>query len=352
MGTTSLIASELLRSRRDQIAEAAIELQWQRWPGLRDSFSAAQLRNTLQDTKYHIDFLSSALWAEEDVLFDDYLRWVKVLFENLGLPAEWLTGSLADVRTAVVWLLGDAATDAATMIDRSLNGFERLDTTLETFIEPDQPYGALAVRYLGAVLGGDRFGASSAVLDAVASGASIADIYVYVFQRAQLELGRLWQSNRISVAQEHFATAVTQLVMSQLYSQIFNSKRNGRTMVAACVGGELHELGMRMVADFFEMEGWDTHYLGASTPVSAIVDTVLERQADILALSATMTFHTPDVAEVIEGIRSDPHASHTKIIVGGYPFNLVPTLWERVGADGSASDAAGAISLADSLLAP
>ena len=42
-------------------------------------------------------------------------------------------------------------------------------------------------------------------------------------------------------------------------------------MVATCIGGELHEIGIRMVADFFEMEGWDTYYLGANTPADAVV---------------------------------------------------------------------------------
>ncbi|MDZ7776615.1 MAG: hypothetical protein U5L09_13885 [Bacteroidales bacterium] len=54
--------------------------------------------------------------------------------------------------------------------------------------------------------------------------------------------------------------------MSQLYPYIFNSQRVGKSMVAATVGGELHEMGIRMVADFFEMEGWDTWYLGANAP--------------------------------------------------------------------------------------
>ena len=105
------------------------------------------------------------------------------------------------------------------------------------------------------------------------------DVYLHVFQRSQYEIGRLWQSNQISVAQEHLCTAATQLIMSQLYPFIFGTERRNRRVVAACVGGDLHEIGIRMVADFFEMDGWDTFYLGANVPITDIVQTVIDRRA-------------------------------------------------------------------------
>ncbi|MDP2401162.1 MAG: cobalamin-dependent protein [Actinomycetota bacterium] len=351
MTMNGLSASRVIRDGAHDIVEGALQLQWERWPQLRDSLTPRQLVNVRQDTRYHVEFLASSLWAGEPLLFDDYVRWVKVLFENLELPQEWLTGSLVDVGTAMEDLLGERAAPATAMLSNALQRIDAFDTGTVSFIEPDQPHGALAVRYLGAVLGGDRFGASEAVLDAVAEGASLKDIYTYVFQRAQLELGRLWQANRITVAQEHYATAVTQMVMSQLYPHIFSSEKNGRTLVAACVGGELHEMGMRMVADFFEMGSWDTHYVGANTPPSSIVEAALRTGADVIALSATMSFHVPEIADVIDAVRSDPHARGIKVIVGGYPFNLAPELWRRVGADGSARDASAAIELATRLVA-
>ena len=51
--------------------------------------------------------------------------------------------------------------------------------------------------------------------------------------------------------------------------------------------------GDRMVADFFEMDGWDTYFLGANTPAESVLRTADERRADVLAVSCTMTFHIP-----------------------------------------------------------
>ncbi len=352
MGMAQTRTSALLRSRRDDIVEDALARMWERWPGMRESFTDDQLDNTVKDTRFHVDFLASALWAGEQGLFDDYVRWVKVLFLNLDIPVAWLTGSLEDVRSAVASVLDDAsAAPALTSIDAALDALDGVEAELSPFIQPAQPFGALAIRYLGSVLGGDRHGAMQIVHNALEDGTSVRDIYQHVFERTQLELGRLWQMNRITVAQEHYATAVTQMVMSQLYPRFFQNEKNGFTLVAACVGGELHEIGMRMVADFFEMEQWDTHYLGASTPADSIVEMTTERDADVLALSATMTFHVPDIANVIEALHAEERSRRVKVIVGGYPFNLAPGLWRRVGADGYAPDAVSAVTLAGELVA-
>jgi methanogenic corrinoid protein MtbC1 len=171
-----------------------------------------------------------------------------------------------------------------------------------------------------------------------------------VFQPSQLEIGRLWQINQMSVAQEHYCTAATQMIMSQLYHHIFGTPKNGRRLVAACVGNELHELGLRMVADFFEMDGWDTYYLGSNTPASSIVQTVFERQADVLALSATMTFHIKFVKDLIGQVRKADKSGKVKILAGGYPFQVDPQLWRQVGADGTAAGADSAINTINSLL--
>jgi methanogenic corrinoid protein MtbC1 len=153
---------------------------------------------------------------------------------------------------------------------------------------------------------------------------------------------------------EHYATAVTQMLMSRL-TPLARPERIGRTMVASCVREELHDLGIRMVADFFEMDGWDVHYLGANVPTRAIVERTAAVGADLVALSATMTFHVEKIAEVVAALHADKATRHVKVIVGGYLFSLAPDLWKRIGADGCATDATTALALGHrltDLLAP
>lgn len=207
----------------------------------------------------------------------------------------------------------------------------------------------LAQDYLDALRRGERHQAGRLVMDAVAAGTPVKDVYLGVFQPVQYEVGRLWQTNEISVAQEHYCTAATQLIMSQLYPHIFALDRKGRTMVATCVAGDLHELGVRMVADFFEMDGWDTYYLGANTPHEGVIDTLIERRAELLAVSATLVTHVPAVRGLITAVRASSVGPTVSIFVGGHPFNKNHDLWKTVGADATAPDAQQAVDLANRL---
>lgn len=208
----------------------------------------------------------------------------------------------------------------------------------------------IAVEYMQFLLNGERQKASSLIMQTVENGMSIKDIYLTIFQPSQWEIGRLWQMNQVSVAQEHYCTAATQLIMSQLYPYIFNTEKIGRSFIGTCVSGELHEIGMRMVADFFEMEGWDTYYIGANTPTESIIDTIEMHQADVLGISTTMLFHVKEVQNIINRIKQTPSSSGVKILVGGYPFNVTENLWQKVNADGYGGDALQAIQEANRLL--
>ena len=171
-----------------------------------------------------------------------------------------------------------------------------------------------------------------------------------VFQRTQYEIGRLWQLGQVNVAQEHYCTAVTQAIISQLYPRIFARERVGRRLVAACAGGETHEIGARMVADFFEMAGWDTYYLGANMPAGNMARYVEQHTVDVVAISATMTIHLDAVSALMQSVRATPAGRRAKILCGGYPFNISPDLWRRMGADASAPDGRRAVQVAEALL--
>ncbi len=207
-----------------------------------------------------------------------------------------------------------------------------------------------AERYLDLLLAGNRDQAVQLILSEVDSGTPIPEIYLNVFQPTQREIGRLWEVNQITVAQEHFCSAATQLMMSMLYPRFLGTGSNGPSMVATCVSGELHEIGIRMVSDFFEMAGWNTYYLGANTPPADIIQTLISRQSKVLAISATITYHIPRVIELINKVRDSALGEDLPILVGGRPFLISPGLWEQVGADGFAADARQAVVAAAGLL--
>lgn len=303
------------------------------------------------DVWYHLGFLAEALDAGDPTLFEEHIGWTRELFANLDVPDRVLAAMLECTRRAVVEETPPEAHGAAlAILDRGLASLATAPLASPSHVGAKGPLGELARSYLDALLRGDRRAAGEMILAAVDEGVGLRDIYLQVFQPCQHELGRLWQTHRISVAQEHFCTAATQSVMSQLYPRLFAGERSGKRIALACVGGELHEIGARMVADFFELEGWDSRFYGANTPVQGIVDALREHPVDVMAISVTMTFHVNSVREIIDAVRANPKLASTPVLVGGYPFNIAPGLWQHVGADGFARDAESAVLEAERLV--
>lgn len=60
------------------------------------------------------------------------------------------------------------------------------------------------------------------------------------------------QTAKITVDAEHYCTSVTQMAMAQMYPVLFANERKNKTLLCACPGTELYEMGARMVADLFE----------------------------------------------------------------------------------------------------
>jgi MerR family transcriptional regulator, light-induced transcriptional regulator len=197
---------------------------------------------------------------------------------------------------------------------------------------------------LAALRQGDRravFGALDAALDA---GLPLQSLYLDVLQPAMREIGRLWQVNELSVAEEHAATAIAQAAMNRAFERVFYW-RDTRTprLIAACAETERHQIGLRMVCDLLELDGWETMDLGASVPVEDLVQIVRRRNPDVVALSATIAPHVPRVRDAIAAIRAADLPRQPVVAVGGRAFHADPSLAERLGADVTADDAMEAV---------
>lgn len=321
-------------------------------PDMAEKYTPHQKENFQKDVAWILSFLAEAVWANQPVLFEEFVSWLKTFLTSVHVPMKDVAESLE--------LINKRIQEACTAEEKQVID-QIMKKAISIVLSDDQKISMpamgnnlkpLAQNYLDNLLKGNRNAALSLIMNEIADGIPVMDIYNGVFQPVQYEIGRLWQTNQISVAQEHYCTAATQLVMSQLYPYLFTGQKKDRKLVTTCVSGELHEMGARMVTDFFEMNGWDTFYLGANMPIEGVVDFINETKPQCLAISATMTFHVSAVEDMIRKIRSAPGISpDLKILVGGYPFKVAEGLWKKVGADGFAMDATEAIALADKLIA-
>lgn len=328
-----------------------MEPQWLRWVGLRGELSARQAARLIEDTRHHLRFVATSLWADEQAILDDYVCWSALHYACEGMPDEWLEIGLRGIADSLAEKLpADEAAAAREAIATALQRLAEAGGAAAGAPLPHEPLDELPAAYLAAALAGEQRRALEMLREAMRGGMDVRDVYGSVFAPVQREIGRLWLTNGLTVAEEHYITAIAQVAMAQLYEDVSPGEPMDRSVVVACVGGEMHELGARMVADFFEMEGWDSHYLGANTPAESIVHAIKQFSADVVALSATMSYHLVDLAEVIRAIRADAATREVPVLVGGHPFTLAPELWRRIGADGTARDARGAVALASQLV--
>lgn len=309
--------------------------------------SSLHLRNTWNLLASH---LLEASRLDEPPLFLNQVGWMRTVVSARGGHDGDIDSGLRALGEAARADCGpDLAKRIGVLIDLAINN--RSETYQpDSHLDEAGPLKPLAIDYLNSLIAGDRNRATQMIVDKVKTGTDIRDIYLGVLQPVLREVGRLWSTNSLSVATEHYISAATQLTMSRLYDWVFTGHHSGRVAVACCVSKEQHEIGLRMVADFYEMEGWDTHYLGGDLPLQDVCSSVQTHKAELLLLSVSGLSLLNACSKMIESVRSSSRLPVT-VLVGGQAFLDSDSLWRDVGADGCASDAREAVRLGTDLVA-
>jgi methanogenic corrinoid protein MtbC1 len=314
-----------------------------------ERYGEARARHCEEDCRYHIDYLTQTLETGQSEIFIHYVKWISSVLVSFNVPEDDLRRQLQAIGAAVSTCVKDPELTAI-IVEVLQSGIEQpslpQDETISKASDGVQ-LSALAQAYLDAVLGYDREQAVMLLTAAADSGIPIETIYLDVLQPAQYEIGRLWQANKISVAQEHYCTSIAQIVLGQLYPHLLKGERKQRVAVAACVREEQHELGMRMVSDLFSKEGWRCIYLGPNTPTNAILAAIRHHQPHVLALSISLALHVPQLRELVRLARQE-NIPGMKIMVGGHPFNVAPGLCKHIGADLCGRNATEAVAFLNS----
>lgn len=348
MDTAQVAGAKINRERREIATEAAAQLIGEN----RELLEAQGLseHDLVEYALHDLSKLFIAVISHRPQLFVKYIQWQRSVFYHRDIPAFAVAVHLETLGTILQKrLLPEEFAVVAEVLDagqRTLAGTMLIE---ESFIDVEAPYSAFAVRYLELLRDNRERDAVELIENAVDEGISIEDIYVYIIQPVQQEIGRLWQINEITVAEEHAATEISRGAMAALRRRIVPPYKRNQRILTACLGGELHDLGARMVSDFFYLAGYESYFTGANTPHRIINDELHKRSISVLALSATMTIQVRQAIDLIDAVKKE-FADSVQILVGGYAFNEHPTLWRDVGADGFAPDAREAVRQVEKML--
>lgn len=200
---------------------------------------------------------------------------------------------------------------------------------------------------------GDEAAAARTVRAAVETGCGLESVLLDLIAPVQARVGLEWAANRISVAQEHAATAINDRVITLVTLKADadvpppDTSRRRRRVTVACVDGEWHALPARLLAEVLRLRGWQVDFLGAHTPTPHLVRHLHEHVPDVVALSSSIPTHLP----VAHAALTACQAVGTPVLVGGAAFGPSGQYAEFLGADAWAADARDAAELLERGLA-
>lgn len=175
------------------------------------------------------------------------------------------------------------------------------------------------LHYLSALLDGNKEDCTRIIISMLESGVPVKEIYTDVIKRSMYRIGQLWENDRTSIAREHQATKITEIMISLIYPYILKVPKIDKKVIVTCTDKEFHELGARMVSDIFELNGWKSIYLGANTPKDELIRLIEEENPDVVAISINFYINIVRLIKEIELISEK--FPDLQIVVGGQAFS-------------------------------
>ncbi|MEU9192417.1 cobalamin B12-binding domain-containing protein [Streptomyces hundungensis] len=190
-----------------------------------------------------------------------------------------------------------------------------------------------------AAFAGDEYTATGLVRQALDEGHDPESMLLDVIARVQVKVGEEWAANRMSIAQEHAATAINERAVAalSLHPAARTVPDRGRITVA-CVDGEWHALPARLLSEVLRLRGWHVDYLGAQVPVPHLIGHLHRTGPQLVALSGSIATRLPAAHATITACQ----AAGVPVVAGGAAFGAGGRYARLLGADAWAADARSA----------
>lgn len=300
-------------------------------------FDAVRRKACSTDISFHLDFLRPVLETGLLQPYVDYLKWLSDVFIARNIPCDHVAVVLNLIGAYFVRQIPAEGQVVANTLDRAFE--QSIDLGPEHLAAPDHGLSAQARAFRDALLKGDRLAAIAIFDGCQQAGRSLVETYVDLVQAGLNDIGKKWQHNEISVAQEHLASQTVQTIMADRFARTALPEAKGRRAILACVDGNNHDLGLRMVAHGLEADGWQVQCLGASLPVASLIAQIRQFRPDLVGLSVALPTHFTPARAAFAAIRQALGEACPRLVIGGGAINRYPQLVEFIGADQHIADA-------------
>lgn len=155
------------------------------------------------------------------------------------------------------------------------------------------------------------------------------------------EIGREFEAGRAYLPELLMSAEAASVAFESVKGKMPKRTADGRSVILATVKGDIHDIGKNIVKVMLESYGFTVYDLGRDVSPERVLEAVREYNCPLVGLSALMTTTVPAMKETIELLRTEK----VSVMVGGAV--LTPEYAEMIGADLYASDAMGAVRVAE-----
>ena len=175
-------------------------------------------------------------------------------------------------------------------------------------------------------------------LDLLSSGkVDLVTLYQEILTPTLNHMSCSLAEKQLCIWKEHVRTAIVRTIVECCYPYVVkelarvNPAKRG-TAVVICPPEEYHDLGARMAADFFVLNGYETVFVGSNTPYQDFYNAADLIKPDVIAISVSNYYNIVATKKIIAELRLRTKGS-SRIIVGGNAFADGAHTADVVGAD-------------------
>ncbi len=124
---------------------------------LKKNYNEKHIQHYKEDTSFHLSYLAEAIGNKEQVLFNEYLGWIKAFFNNLSVRDDEIITNLELLRDELKNILSEEMSNVTDeYINSGISYYKSKSPSLASFIKNDNPHKEIAQMYLNFLIGGDK----------------------------------------------------------------------------------------------------------------------------------------------------------------------------------------------------
>lgn len=199
------------------------------------------------------------------------------------------------------------------------------------------------------IIEGDDVAAKAAAEKALAEGLAPLEILNSGIVPGIETTGQLWQEGKYFLPDVILGAGAFKAATSVIEPLLKagDASKVGKVALGV-VAGDMHNLGITIVAAMLRGAGFEVQELGIDVPVATFIAKAKDAGTDILGMGAYMTTTMLVMKDVIEGLKNEKLRDKVKVMVGGAP--LSQEYADDIGADAWGKDALDAVAKAKRLM--